>query len=120
MDVLSEVLRVVRLSGAVHFCARFTHPWAILSSPPEMLATRLFPGAEAVTPFHIATAGTCWLRWGNVAPIAFEAGDVVVFARGTQHVLTSAHSVAPVPIRDIYVPSSTGITAVEHGGGGEE
>ena len=57
MDVLSEVLRVVRLSGAIHFCAEFTRPWAILTSPPEMLASRLVPGAEAVIPFHIATAG---------------------------------------------------------------
>jgi len=120
VDVLSEVLRVVRLSGAIHFCGEFTHPWAILSSPPEMLASRLFPGAEAVTPFHIATAGQCALSWGSVAPIAFEAGDVVVFARGTQHVLASKPGLAPVPIQDIYRPSAERITVLQHGGGGEE
>jgi AraC family transcriptional regulator, alkane utilization regulator len=120
VDVLSEVLRVVRLSGAIHFCAEFTHPWAILSSPPEMLASRLFPGAEAVTPFHIATQGQCALSWGSVAPIAFEAGDVVVFARGTQHVLASKTGLAPVPIKDIYQPSAERITVLQHGGGGEE
>ena len=81
MDVLSEVLRVVRLSGAIHFCAEFTRPWAILTSPPEMLASRLVPGAEAVIPFHIATEGGCWLSWGQVEPIRIEAGDVVVGAR---------------------------------------
>ena len=72
MDVLSEVLRVVRLSGAIHFCGEFTRPRAILSSPPEMLAQRLLPGAEAVIPFHIATAGRCWLSWGRVQPIPIE------------------------------------------------
>lgn len=120
MDVLSEVLRVVRLSGAIHFCAEFTHPWAILSSPPEMLATRLFPGAEAVTPFHIATAGRCYLSWGTIAPIEFEAGDVVVFSRGSQHVLASRPGIHPVPIKDIYRPSADRITVLQHGGGGEE
>lgn len=120
MDVLSEVLRVVRLSGAIHFCAEFTHPWAILSSPPEMLASRLFPGAEAVTPFHIATKGRCALSWGSVAPIAFEAGDVVVFSRGTQHVLASKPGLAPVPIKDVYRPSTERITVLRHGGGGDE
>ncbi len=120
MDVLSEVLRVVRISGAIHFCAEFTHPWAILSSPPEMLAGRLFPGAEAVTPFHIATSGQCALSWGSVAPIAFEAGDVVVFARGAQHVLASRAGIAPVPIKDIYRPASDRITVLQHGGGGDE
>ncbi len=84
MDVLSEVLRVVRLSGAIHFCAEFSQPWAILTSPPEMLASRLVPGAEAVIPFHIATEGRCWLSWGKVEPIPIEVGDVVVFARGAQ------------------------------------
>lgn len=120
MDVLSEVLRVVRISGAIHFCAEFTHPWAILSSPPEMLATRLFPGAEAVTPFHIATSGRCALSWGSIAPIIFEAGDVVVFARGAQHSLASAADIPPVPIKDIYRPSSEQITTLRHGGGGQE
>lgn len=41
MDILSEVLRVVRLSGAIHFCAEFTHPWAILTPPPDMVASHL-------------------------------------------------------------------------------
>ena len=77
-------------------------------------------GAEAVIPFHIATAGRCWLSWGKVAPIPFEAGDVVVFARGAQHVLASEPGVTPVPIKDIYRPSAEQITILQHGGGGEE
>lgn len=120
MDVLSEVLRIVRFSGAIHFCAEFSHPWSILSSPPDMLAKRFFPGAEVIAPFHIATRGRCWLKWGEMAPIAFEAGDVVVFARGSQHVLASDRSIAPVPIRDIYRPAADRITVLQHGGGGEE
>lgn len=34
MDVLSDVLRVVRLSGAVFFTADFSSPWAIESPVP--------------------------------------------------------------------------------------
>ena len=120
MDILSEVLRVVRLSGAVHFCAEFTHHWAILTPPADMVASHLCPGAEAVTPFHIATAGKCWLSWGDVAPIPFEAGDVVVFARAAQHVLASGPGLAPVPIKDIYRPSAERIAVLRHGGGGEK
>ena len=119
MDVLSEVLRVVRLSGAIHFCAEFTRPWAILTSPPEMLASRLVPGAEAVIPFHIATEGGCWLSWGQIEPIRIEAGDVVVLARGAQHALASEPGVTPVPIKDIYRPSAGEITVLRHGGGGD-
>jgi AraC-like DNA-binding protein len=120
VDVLSEVLRVVRLSGAIHFCAEFTRPWAIRTSPPEMLAGRLIPGAEVVIPFHIATAGRCWLSWGQVQPIPIEVGDVVVFARGAQHTLASEPDVTPVPIGSIYRPSPGQITILRHGGGGDE
>ena len=38
MDVLSDVLRVVRLSGAVFFTADFSSPWSIESPIPDMLA----------------------------------------------------------------------------------
>ena len=36
MDVLSDVLRVVRLSGAVFFTAEFSSPWAIESPMPDV------------------------------------------------------------------------------------
>ena len=35
MDVLSDVLRVVRLSGAVFFTADFSAPWALESPIPD-------------------------------------------------------------------------------------
>ncbi|MGQ0686275.1 hypothetical protein [Bradyrhizobium sp.] len=54
MDVLSEVLRVIRVSGAIHFNAGFTRPWSVVTSPPDLLASRLMPGAEAITLFHLA------------------------------------------------------------------
>jgi len=35
MDALSETLRVVRLSGAIFFNARFTAPWGYGSGRPR-------------------------------------------------------------------------------------
>ena len=35
MDILSDVLRVVRLSGAVFFTAEFSSPWALDSPHPN-------------------------------------------------------------------------------------
>jgi hypothetical protein len=56
MDVLSDVLGVVRLSGAVFFKAEFTAPWAI-ASQPEWLATIVWPDVECVVLFHILIEG---------------------------------------------------------------
>ena len=59
MDVLSDVLRVVRLSGAVFFTADFSSPWALESPIPEMLASAVMPEAECVVLFHILVDGEC-------------------------------------------------------------
>ena len=119
MDVLSEVLRVVRLSGVIHFCAEFTHPWAFSTSPPEMLAARLKVPEGSVTPFHVCVEDGCWVTSGKLPPIHIETDDVIVFPRGNQHIMASELGVVPVPIKDIYSnPSSEQITCLRYGGGG--
>ncbi|HEY7551496.1 MAG TPA: AraC family transcriptional regulator [Hyphomicrobiaceae bacterium] len=121
MDVLSEVLRVIRLSGAIHFNAEFTRPWAMKTAPPDLIAAHLAPGAEAISLFHLATTGSCWITCGKLAPIKIETGDVMVFPRSDQHVMASDLGLTPVPIARI-VPkvSRQQITLVNYGGGGEE
>ena len=120
MDILSEVLRVVRLSGVVHFHGEFTQPWAFTSSPPEMLAARLKLATESMTPFHVFVAGDCWITSGKLAPLRLETGDVIILPRGDQHVMASDPAVPPVPIKDIYPrPSVNQVAAVKYGGGGK-
>lgn len=119
MDVLSEVLRVVRLSGVVHLRAEFTQPWAIGSSPPTF-AARLNLTAESLAAFHVLIAGSCLVRLGKLPPLRIETGDVIVFPRGDPHVLASDIEITPVPMKDIYMqPSLERISDVRHGGAGE-
>jgi AraC-like DNA-binding protein len=121
MDVLSEVLRVVRLSGAIHFLGEFTRPWAFMSSSPYILPARLMPGAEAISPFHVATSGSCWIECGKLAPLLIGTGDVVILPRGDQHIMTSDPGLTPVSIKDIYAqPQPNQMTVLKHGGDGEE
>lgn len=121
MDVLSEVLRVIRLSGAIHLRGQFTRPWAFISSSPDMLPSRLMPGAESITLFHVATSGSSWIACGKIPPTPIAKGDVIILARGDQHVMSSDPGLKPVPIRDINPqPVRDHIHVLEHGGGGEE
>lgn len=120
LDPLSEVLSVIRLSGAIHFLAEFRHPWAVAFSPPEILAARLKLPHGSVTPFHVFTNGSCWVKSGRLAPMRVESGEVVIFPRGDQHILASDPAVTPAAIKNIYPqPSMERITAVRHGGTGE-
>jgi AraC-like DNA-binding protein len=119
MDVLSEVLRVIRLSGAVHLRAEFSHPWAILSSP-QRLTSHLKFTAASLTAFHVCVAGGCFARVGNHPAIRVEAGDVLVFPRGDDHFMASELDVPPVPMRELYTePTIERITELKHGGPGE-
>jgi AraC-like DNA-binding protein len=120
MDVLSEVLRIVRFSGAIHFLGEFTQPWAFSTSPPGLMAARLKAPEGSVTPFHVCTEGGCWVASGQLPSIRIEPGDVIIFPRGDQHVMASDLGLAPVPIKDIYPqPSKEQITVLKYGGGGQ-
>ena len=56
MDVLSEVLRVVKLEGALFFNAEFTAPWCLASGSSAM-APYLAPAAGNLIIYHFLTEG---------------------------------------------------------------
>ena len=77
MDMLSDVLRVVRLSGAVFFSAEFSSPWAIESPNAELLASFVLPRAKCVVLFHILTEGECFIFCNTHPAVKMKAGDVI-------------------------------------------
>jgi AraC-like DNA-binding protein len=119
MDALSEVLRVVRLSGVVHLRAEFPAPWAIFASP-KSLATRFKLVTESLAVFHVVTAGSCFVSIGKLPAVQLEAGDVIVFPRGDAHAVASDLTLQPIAMKEIYPnPSLQGVSDLKHGGGGE-
>ena len=101
MDVLTDVLRVVRLSGAVFFVAEFTSPWAIESPPAKTLAPFVMPRAECFTIFHVLAEGQCWAQVAGDPPVHMAAGDVLVLPQGDKHVMGSDLTVKPAPMRTL-------------------
>jgi len=106
MDVLSDVLRVVRLSGAVFFTADFSSPWAIESPIPARLASAVMPEAECVVLFHILVDGECEVLCEGHPVTPMERGDVVVFPRGDQHTMRSHGARTPTPLTSIFTPGA--------------
>jgi len=119
MDVLSDVLRVVRLSGAVFFTADFSSPWSIESPMPDRLASLVMPEAECVVLFHILVEGECEVRCEGHPSTTMADGDVIVFPRGDQHTMRSPGAGAPTPITSIISPGThSEPPLLSHGGGG--
>jgi AraC-like DNA-binding protein len=95
MDALSETLRVVRLSGAIFFNARFSAPWCYQSNHADVVAPQLEPNAERVVIFHMITEGECHVELDGQPPMRLVAGDVIVFPHGDAHRMTSQPGLPP-------------------------
>lgn len=121
MEVLSDVLRVVRLSGAVFFSAEFSSPWALESPNPDLLASVVMPEAECVVLFHILTEGECIVTCQAHPPLKMEAGDVIIFPHGDAHLMCSDNGAKPTPIRSVFSQTSPdALPQVAFGGGGKK
>jgi AraC-like DNA-binding protein len=89
-DALSEVLRAVRLRGAVFFVVDATAPWVAEAASGRELTPLIMPGVQHLFEYHIVTRGTCYGGLVDAPPIQLNAGDVILFPHGDAHVMSSA------------------------------
>lgn len=101
-DTLSDVLRAVRLTGAVFFSVDASSPWVAEAPAAREVAPHIMPGAEHVIEYHVVTAGACWSGLIGGSPIRLEAGDVIVFPQGDAHVVSSAPGMRGTPDLSIH------------------
>jgi AraC-like DNA-binding protein len=101
-DTLSEVLRAVRLSGAVFFAIDASEPWVVETPQGRVIGPHLVPGAEHIINYHVISKGRCWGGILDEPPIELVAGDVIAFPHGDPHVLSSAPNMRNAPNLDIY------------------
>src|SRR5262245_41208825 len=88
-DALSDVLRAVRLTGAVFFTVDVAPPWATPVPGAATLAPLILPSAQHLISYHLVTSGSWWAIPAGGAPVRLEAGDVIVFPGGVPHVMCS-------------------------------
>ena len=94
-DVLSDLLRTVRLTGATFFNVAGREPWAVESLPRAMILPRILQGASHLIAYHAVTSGRCYAAIAGGEPVALEAGEVIVFAHGDAHVMSSGLGMRP-------------------------
>jgi AraC-like DNA-binding protein len=119
MDVLSDVIRVVRLSGAVFFTANFSAPWALDSPNPDLLADIVLPDAECVVLFHILTEGGCIVECDGCPPTRMDTNDVIIFPHGERHTMRSDERAQATRMDAVFPRGSDDeLPTVTFGGGG--
>jgi AraC-like DNA-binding protein len=126
MDVLSDVLRTVRLTGALFFPMEVSSPWIDEVPAARAFAGILLPGAQHVVSYHVVTDGACWAALLGGPPVHLEAGDILVIAHGDAYSMSSApgmQSEAPAAeVLAFFRQMAAGAlpSVVIEGGGGPE
>jgi AraC-like DNA-binding protein len=119
MDVLSDVLSAVRLSGSVLFTAEFSAPFGVAAPPSEQFAQMLVPGARRLIMFHLITEGRCMARAGNGEMLEAEAGDMLLMPYGDAFALADGEDSAPCSMFEVMPPLPwAGPPSIVYGGGG--
>jgi AraC-like DNA-binding protein len=98
-DLLSDVLTLVRLTGALIFRLDIRGPWGIAACPTvDKFASLLPTGTNHVLSFHIVLEGECWIRLDSPEWMPFAAGEAVVIARGDAHDIADRPGRATLPL----------------------
>jgi len=94
-DPLSDVLRTVKLTGALFHLVDASFPWGVEIPRASAYASIILPGAQHVVSYHIILKGSGWATIPGVASTRFEAGDILVLAHGEPYSLLSSPEQRP-------------------------
>ena len=122
MDALSDVLKSVRMEGAVYLNAEFTAPWCVRAKFGLAKAKARMAGADHVVFFHFIVDGSCKVRVGDGDVLVAGTHDVVIFPQEEHHVMGSDVQLAPVEassLIDRNAARDASLFQLRHGGGGE-
>ncbi|HWR49643.1 MAG TPA: AraC family transcriptional regulator [Bryobacteraceae bacterium] len=120
MDVLSEVLKVVKLEGAIHYNAEFSAPWSFRAPPSCVLVPHFALRAGHVIIYHLLTEGRGFAGLEHGERIPLTAGDIVIFPHGDSHIMGNGAPVEPVDQeRELHRILAQGLKLARAGGGGE-
>jgi AraC-like DNA-binding protein len=121
MDVLSEVLKAVKLDGAMFYNAEFSAPWCFRSPASREIAPYFASGSRHVILYHLLTEGRGYAHVEEDSrQIALSAGDIVIFPHGDSHFMGNGSRVQPVDNgKEVKRVLAQGLKVSRFGGGGE-
>ncbi|PAJ76239.1 hypothetical protein CJF42_00670 [Pseudoalteromonas sp. NBT06-2] len=90
MDVLGEILRVVRLKGSVYFNECFGTSWGM----------SVAESGKCI--FHIVVKGEAWLKINSISEVRRLAeGDIVLFPTGASHTISDTVNSECIPAEKV-------------------
>jgi AraC-like DNA-binding protein len=112
-DVLSDVLRTIRLSGAMLFLVDASAPWKSHAPATHTFARHVMPQSQHLISYHIVVHGQCWAGLAGEPLQPLREGDALVVTQGDPYALASAPDVPPAYSDDDAVAFFRGMAAGE-------
>jgi AraC-like DNA-binding protein len=125
-DVLSDVLRTVRLSGSMLFLVDAAAPFRSHAPETRTFAPHVMPRAQHLVSYHIVVRGQCWAGLRGEPLLPLGPGDGLVVPHGDAYALASHPDAPPSYGDDDAVAFFRSMAAgempsvVKEGGGGPE
>ncbi|MFJ8669347.1 AraC family transcriptional regulator [Streptomyces sp. NPDC093600] len=104
-DLLSELLKPLRLTGVFDSRWHVRAPWAIEGDAEQSCAV-----------LHYLVEGGCWITGEGQTPMELHAGDLIVFPTGTAHRLSDRPDRQGVPLKAVLPerqPGTSGEIVIE-------
>ena len=119
-DVLSEMLRAVRLTGSVFFGGCFTAPFGVIS-PRRWDESTPMARLRHISIFHLVAAGRCTFEHSNGSRREISAGDLLLLPFADEHRFWNGTPPEFAYAPDLVQPGPIeGMLTFNHGGGGDE
>ena len=119
MDALSDLLRVVGLTGGVFMDAEFTEPWLVSGFVgPEACSAFMAP-PEKVIAFHYVIEGGFGVELPDGTRIAVGSGEAILLPHNNLHLFGTDFALdAAAAGALVQQPGALSIARIQHGGGG--
>lgn len=120
MDALSDVLRVIRLTGGVYLEASFCAPWCVSSQVEASDYQPILKNASTIIGFHYVVSGRLQLQIEGEAPQEIGSNTIVLLPRNDPHALASGPGLRPVEAGQLIQAQREGALArIDQAGDGQ-
>jgi AraC-like DNA-binding protein len=89
IDPLSDVLKAVRLTGAIFFLTDAGAPWTVSLPDAGSFLDIVLPPPQHLISYHVITRGSCWCVMPGEPSLKLESGDVLVIPHGDPYALST-------------------------------
>lgn len=115
MDILSDILSSLRLTGGVIIDGELTGDFALNAQfTPEECAP-FFPAPETLVGYHYIRSGTAIIQVEGREPVSLGQGDIAILPRNDPHLIARRTGIPPADAGDVVWITEDGVHRISTG-----